>query len=106
MDVSAINFVTNAGTSFVGATGDYPTTVHYDLSATGFPLGTGMIPAIGTITVFARGHIMEGREGGIDPVTGQILKASDLVFSEETTASGLIYNFQKSIDYTSGVRIV
>ncbi|MCX6694204.1 MAG: hypothetical protein NT074_06625 [Methanomicrobiales archaeon] len=107
MDVTQVNVVTNANDRFVNGNGDYPVTLHYDISAKGFTLEDGTtVPAMGGVSAFVRAHIMEGREASINPVNGQILKAADLTYSELTTASGLIYNFNKVIDYQSGVRRV
>jgi hypothetical protein len=105
MDVTQVNVVTNANDRFVNVNGDYPVTLHYDIAAKGFTLEDGTtVPAMGSMSAFVRAHIMEGREASVDAVTGQIYKAEDLTYSELTTASGLIYNFNKAIDYTSGVR--
>jgi hypothetical protein len=65
----------------------------YQVRLTGF----GDLPALGSADAYMNVHVQEGR--GLLPYDE--LKAEDLVFSEDTTASGDITLFQKVMNYDS-----
>ncbi len=52
-------------------------------------------PAIGSAGAFMNGHLEQGRDNSTE-------KAMDLVFLDQSTASGLIYRFDKVMNYQSG----
>jgi hypothetical protein len=76
------------------------------------PYGTteGSIPAIGSTSAYIKAHIQESRgynnvtvRGGLGvTVPSTPLKVEDLQYSETSSASGVIQQFNKVINYQSG----
>lgn len=104
-----MTMTTSAGDRFIAATGDVPISLDYDITVSGVEDS----PAIGGITAYIQVHSMEGRMmemwdmGSFVPEFdwGSSYRpglASDLVYREETTASGAISGFGKQMSYTSG----
>ncbi|MBP1928998.1 hypothetical protein J2741_001545 [Methanolinea mesophila] len=91
-DLSQGSLATRAQSRTVTPTADVPVALNYDVSLTG--LGSG--PAVGSAGAYTNGHIEEGRGNTTD-------KATDIVFSQSSTASGLIWVFDKNIGYESGI---
>lgn len=58
--------------------------------------GLGTNPAIGSAGAFMDGHLEQGRGNST-------AKSSDLAFSQETSVQGLIYRFDKTMTYESGI---
>jgi|WetSurMetagenome_2_1015567.scaffolds.fasta_scaffold251074_1 hypothetical protein len=108
LDMSAVSLVTSAAERHVAATSDYPVTLGYSIRAIGVDNG----PASGTITASMNVHTQDGRMqflgnvplepvGSIDIYQGSL--GSEMTYVETTTATGLIREFAKSMDYQSGV---
>jgi hypothetical protein len=91
-DLAQGSLATRAQTRTVTPDMSVPVALNYDVSLTG--LGDG--PAVGSAGAFTNGHLEEGRGNTTD-------KASDIVFSQSSTASGLIFAFDKNIRYESGI---
>jgi hypothetical protein len=99
--VSAVSFsnLVGSGSNFDGNTGSLVTSfgslstdqpkVDYKVALTGL----NNVPATGSISAFSRGNLMEGNgNGGL---------ASQLLFSQRSSASGLISQFAFSFHYDS-----
>ncbi len=74
---------------------DIPPDLHYSINVEGFGPSE---PASGTVETLFRIHTMDGRATPIEGLS------SDLKYRDDTTASGLINGFKKSLDYESGIR--
>jgi hypothetical protein len=80
----------------VSANPNTPLSLTYNINLHGLPDSTGTtLPAIGSATAFMNGHLEQGRGNSTQ-------KASDLVFSHQSGASGLINVFSKNMNYESG----
>jgi hypothetical protein len=105
--IPAFHNVVNAGSSFDLAQGSLatqarsrtvtpdasiPVALNYRVSLQG--LGDG--PAVGSASAFMNGHLEAGRDATTN-------KAQDITFSQSSSASGLIYAFDKVMDYESGL---
>ena len=86
-DGYAVSMLTDAEERHVMATADPGVAMNYGVALEG----------VGTAAAWINAHIMEGR----DATTG---KAIDLTYSELTTASGTIIDFEKVMNYESGIR--
>jgi hypothetical protein len=64
--------------------------------------GVGTDPAVADVSAYLNVH---KREAGGECPNGINGEALDLVYNEQSTASGLIQNFQKAVAYQSGVMI-
>ena len=85
--------VTKAQTRTVtGYPGAAPIALNYGIRLQGLNNG----PAIGSASAFADGHLESGRGTSLD-------KASDLGFSQRSSVSGIIYQFDQSMTYESGI---
>jgi hypothetical protein len=99
IDTTLTSVVTKATDSFVGVDSTFPVTLNYNIAAKGITLSDGTSsPMIGSASAFVKVHIQEARNG-----TG---KTEDVVYSETSTASGLISSFSKSIAYQSGFTLL
>jgi len=121
-DTTLTSTVTSADTRFVGTDATIPTVLNYNINAQGITLGNQSSPMIGSVSAYLKVHVQEARnesttsgtigitapgafgqgEGyysfpnAVDPT-----KSEDLVYSETSTASGLISKFSKSMTYSS-----
>ncbi|MDD1716402.1 MAG: hypothetical protein LUQ01_05330 [Methanolinea sp.] len=86
-DGYAVSMLTDTEERHVMATADPGVAMDYGVALEG----------VGTAAAWINAHIMEGR----DATTG---KAIDLTYSEMTTASGTIVDFEKTMFYESGIR--
>ncbi len=74
-----------------------PVALNYNVGLQGLNNGPYTTsPAIGSAAAFFNGHIEQSRINSTN-------KSSDLVFSQSSTASGLITSFTKSMNYQSGL---
>ena len=87
--------VTQAQTRTVTAyPGAAPVALNYGISLQGL----NDEPAVGSASAFIDGHTETGRGTTID-------KASDLGFSQLASVSGLIYQFDQTVTYESGINL-
>jgi hypothetical protein len=93
MDVTSVSVATEASSRTVAASADIPVALSYHIKATGLAGN----PAEGSISAYIRSHIMEGRGDSLN-------KAGDLIYKEQSTASGEITLFDKLMEYQSGMR--
>ena len=88
---------TTAQSRTVSANPNTPVGLNYNIDLHGIPTGTGTyLPAIGSASSFMNEHLEQGRGNNTQ-------KASDLVFSHQSGASGLITAFTDNLDYQSGL---
>jgi predicted PurR-regulated permease PerM len=86
---SSMNVNTGSLSSSLGATVTGQPNINYNVGLQGI----GNTPAQGSISAYAHGNLMEGRNnGGL---------AQQILFSQKTTASGEISLFQFSFSYLS-----
>jgi hypothetical protein len=90
-DLEQGSLVTQARTRTITPRADVPVTLDYIVGLQGL----NEKPAVGAASAFIDGHLEQGGQN----CTG---KTMDIVFSDESTASGLIYRFDKSMLYESG----
>jgi hypothetical protein len=94
VDATLASVTTAANERHVMASGDPGVGVDYSIKVTGF----GDTPAVVNLAdAYVDAHIQEAR-------TGAGNRAEDLVYSEMSTASGLVNLFSKDITYQSGLR--
>jgi len=91
-DLAQGSLATQAQTRTVTPDADIPVALNYRVSLIGLDDG----PAVGSAGTFTNGHLEEGR----DTTTS---KAQDIMFSQSSTARGLIYTFEKDTSYESGI---
>lgn len=85
--------VTQAQTRTVGAYPGIPVALNYGIHLQGL---NDNEPAIGSAGAFMNGHLEQGRGNSTE-------KASDIVFSQQSSTRGLIYRFDKTMNYESGL---
>jgi hypothetical protein len=117
-DTTLTSTVTSADTRFIGTEATIPVVLNYNINAQGITLSDGTSsPMIGSVSAYLKVHTQEARNesvisgGLLNPFSGQTLysfpdtinpqKSEDLVYSETSTASGLISKFSKSMSYSS-----
>jgi len=116
-DTTLTSTVTSADTRFVGTDATIPVVLNYNINAQGITLSDGTSsPMIGSVSAYLKVHVQEARNESI--ISGEIipgaigtffsypdgsnpLKSEDLVYSESSSASGLINKFSKSMSYSS-----
>jgi hypothetical protein len=99
-DSTLTSTVTNANTRFVGTDSTFPVTLNYNVASKGITLSDGTSsPMIGSAAAYVKVHVQEARNT-------TTTKSEDLVYSETSTASGLINSFSKSIAYQSGFNLI
>jgi len=92
-DIREGSVVTRAQSRTVtGYPGAAPVALNYGIRLQGLNNG----PALGSASAFQDGHLEQGRGTSLD-------KASDLAFSQRSSVSGLIYQFDQTINYESGI---
>jgi hypothetical protein len=92
-DLAKGSVVTQAGTRTVTAyPGAAPVALDYGIQVRGL----NNEPAVGSASAFMNGHLEEGRGTAI-------AKASDLAFSQQASVSGIIYKFDQTATYESGI---
>ena len=116
-DTTLTSTVTSADTRFVGTDATIPTVLNYNINAQGITLSDGTSsPMIGSVSSYLKVHVQEARNEstisgflvpGLDftfysyPDGSNPQKSEDLVYSETSSASGLINRFSKSMSYSS-----
>ena len=124
-DTTLSSTVTSADTRFVGTDATIPTVLDYTINSEGISSGSQISPMIGSVSAYLKVHVQEARnestisgtmlKGGFGPVTVvpysfpdslDPAKSEDLVYSESSTASGLISRFSKSMSYSSQASVV
>jgi hypothetical protein len=114
-DTSLASVVTSANERFVGTDSTFPVVLNYNINAQGITAGNQSSPMIGSVSAYLKVHLQEARNASTLPVliegltqynTLTPLKSEDLVYSETSSASGLITKFSKSMSYQSGFNIV
>jgi hypothetical protein len=101
-DTTLTSTVTKANDRFVGTDSTFPVVLNYNVASKGITLSDGTSsPMIGSASAFLKVHVQESRDGAYPPV-----KSEDLVYSETSTASGLINSFSKSMSYQGGFNLI
>jgi hypothetical protein len=111
-DTTLTSTVTSADTRFVGTDASIPVVLNYNINAKGITIGNQTSPMIGSVSAYLKVHIQEARNESVN--AGSVLgspysfpdslnpkKSEDLVYSEASSASGLISGFTKSMSYSS-----
>lgn len=100
IDTTLTSVVTNANARFIGTDATFPVVLNYNIAAKGITLSDGTSsPMIGSVSAYVKAHIQEARNS-------TATKSEDVVYSETSSASGLIDNFAKSISYQSGFNLI
>ena len=100
IDTTLTSVVTSADTRFIGTDATIPVVLNYNIAAKGITLSDGTSsPMIGSVSAYVKAHIQEARNTSAT-------KSEDVVYSETSSASGLISNFAKSISYQSGFNLI
>ncbi|HTY14201.1 MAG TPA: hypothetical protein VMC42_00670 [Methanoregulaceae archaeon] len=98
-DTTLTSTVTSADTRFVGTDSTFPVVLNYNINSQGITLDSGSSPMIGSVSAYLKVHVQEARNN-------TTTKSEDLVYSETSTASGLISKFSKNMQYQSGFNLV
>ena len=99
-DSTLTSTVTNANDRFVGTDSTFPVTLNYNVASKGITLSDGTSsPMIGSASAYLKVHVQEARNTSTT-------KSEDVVYSETSTASGLINSFAKSVSYQSGFNLI
>jgi hypothetical protein len=99
-DTTLTSTVTKANDRFVGTDSTFPVVLNYNVASKGITLSDGTSsPMIGSASAFLKVHVQESRDTST-------IKTEDLVYSETTTASGLINSFSKSMAYQGGFSLI
>ena len=99
-DSTLTSTVTNANERFVGTDSGAPVVLNYNVASKGITLSDGTSsPMIGSVAAYLKVHIQEARNSSTT-------KSEDLVYSETSTASGLISSFGKSFSYQTGFNLI
>jgi hypothetical protein len=117
IDTTLTSTVTHADDRFVGTDSTFPVVLNYQINAQGITLGDGTSsPMIGAVSAYLKVHVQEARNtsmgigtnGGniLVPITLNPQKSEDLVYSETSSASGLVSRFGKSVSYQSGFNLI
>jgi hypothetical protein len=118
IDTSLTSVVTHADDRFVGTDSTFPVVLNYNINAQGITLSDGTSsPMIGSVSAYLKVHVQEARNttmgigtngGNINdvPITLNPQKSEDLVYSETSSASGLVSKFSKSMSYQSGFNLI
>jgi hypothetical protein len=98
-DTTLTSTVTSANTRFVGTDATFPVALNYNINIEGLTIGNQSSPMIGSVSAYLKVHVQEARNS--TPT-----KSEDLVYSESSSASGLISHFGKSMSYQSGFNLI
>jgi hypothetical protein len=100
IDTTLTSTVTNANDRFVGTDSTFPVALNYNIAAKGITLSDGTSsPMIGSASAYLKVHTQEARNSST-------VKSEDLVYSETSTASGLINSFNKGFAYQGGFNLI
>ncbi len=111
-DSTLTSTATYADTRFVGTEATIPVVMNYNINAQGITLGDGTSsPMIGSVSAYLKIHVQEARNESVVSIQSLVpmsftdevhaTKSEDLVYSETSSASGLITQFSKSMSYSS-----
>jgi len=115
-DTTLTSTVTSADTRFIGTDATIPVVLNYNINSQGLTIGSQSSPMIGSVSAYLKVHIQEARNesvisgvlptglgGGSYSFPDQMnpKKSENLVYTESSTASGLISKFSKSMSYSS-----
>lgn len=119
MDTTLTSVVTHADDRFVGTDSTFPVVLNYNINAQGITLSSGTSsPMIGSVSAYLKVHVQEARNQTSIPDLTNIpgfataviaqppTKSEDLVYSETSSASGLVNKFSKSMSYQSGFNLI
>lgn len=118
IDTTLTSVVTHADDRFVGTDSTFPVVLNYNINAQGITLSDGTSsPMIGSVSAYLKVHVQEARNQTTtvynfptdQPLTttgSPQQKSEDLVYSETSSASGLISHFSKSMSYQSGFNLI
>jgi hypothetical protein len=121
IDTTLTSTVTSADTRFVGTDATIPVVLNYNINAEGLAIGNQSSPMLGSVSAYMKVHTQEARNesitSGMESLTvfnihladfnyslpdgSDPQKSEDLVYSETSSASGLISRFSKSMSYSS-----
>ncbi len=116
LDMTDVSVATELFLRSAAATADVPASIRYTINVKGpQSTATGGTPSVakGTVTARMNAHIMEGRvfgpiaipaAGGMGIFMVSNEPSEDIQYSTETTATGEITQFVKSMSYESGMR--
>jgi hypothetical protein len=100
IDTTLTSTVTNANDRFVGTDSTAPVALNYNIASKGITLSDGTSsPMIGSASAYLKVHIQEARNSSTT-------KSEDLVYSETSTASGLINSFSKGFAFQGGFNLI
>jgi hypothetical protein len=116
-DTTLTSVVTHADDRFVGTDSTFPVVLNYQINAQGITLSDGTSsPMIGSVSAYLKVHVQEARNisTAVGPISDTIpstytlnpRKSEDLVYSETSSASGLVSKFSKSMSYQSGFNLI
>ena len=116
IDTTLTSVVTSADDRFVGTDSGIPMALDYAIDAKGITTGNSSSPMIGSGSAYLKMHTQEARQPNLtaadgtfnspDYVSSWTLKSQDLAYSETSSASGLISDFNKEMHYRSGFTLV
>ncbi|HTY14158.1 MAG TPA: hypothetical protein VMC42_00445 [Methanoregulaceae archaeon] len=119
MDTTLTSVVTHADDRFVGTDSSFPVVLNYNINAQGITLPGGTSsPMIGSVSAYLKLHVQEARNISSIPdivnnigypdaiITQSPQKSEDLVYSETSSASGLVNHFTKTMSYQSGLNLI
>lgn len=95
VDSTYISLSSQANSRTVMATADIPVALNYYINAHGVNTADGVIPAQGLVSAYMKAHL-QGGSGST------YTKASDLTYSDTSSANGIITSFVKNYAYQSG----
>jgi hypothetical protein len=113
-DLVVGSVTTSASDPFVGTDATVPVDLNYQINVKPYGTSAGQIPAMGSAMAYVKLHIQEARtwdrrvpirEQGIDYYYVPD-KAEDLIYSEVSSADGVITSFNKVMAYQSGRTLV
>jgi len=88
---------TSAQSRTVSADPNTPVSLNYNINVHGTPTSSGIyLPAIGSVASYMNNHSEYARGNSTQ-------KSSDLVYSHQTSASGIIRTFTDNMNYQSGI---
>ncbi|HTY14210.1 MAG TPA: hypothetical protein VMC42_00715 [Methanoregulaceae archaeon] len=112
IDTTLTSVVTSTGERFIGADSGVPLALDYVIDAKGITAGDQSSPMIGSASAFLKVHTQEARQPNFTvPTEAAYLaswtkKSQDLSYSESSSASGLIGDFNKAMHYQSGLVLI
>jgi hypothetical protein len=119
IDTTLTSVVTHADDRFVGTDSTFPVVLDYQINAQGITLSDGTSsPMIGSVSAYLKLHVQEARNNSyayatnghgspqLIPIVLNPVKSEDLVYSEMSSASGLVSKFSKSMSYQSGFNLI